>query len=369
MKVCLVEEEQSESEPEMSLDESDGDVRPMIVHAEESPVIVFRDEETVDTAKNVNSDDDDDDDELLEEIEQVPERNIKTHPLIPPKSCPRYFLERSGPKCFNCGQPGHQSRACPSARSLPCYLCARIGHQRHSCPEELCHNCGRPGHLSRECRAPRKRRAYGNGPGEECRRCGQVGHQASDCSLRWRQYVLVASSGDKTTSADIRHVCYNCAGLDHFGDECPYERKRRDWSAFHEPDPEFLRLAAIRPGTSDANERGRDYRSHGDRRDARDTRPSPNWQKMKSGENGKPSTASTSYSSRGRPREVTEANYYDHFDGSYCSKRREANPSGNEARCPSTLSSTATGGKHKSRSGYGPANSRPSSSSGRKDRR
>jgi hypothetical protein len=106
--------------------------------------------------------------------------------------------------------------------------------------------------------------------------------------------------------ASIYRVCYNCAGLDHFGDECPYERKRPDWTSFHEPNPEFLSLAILHPSSSSHSfrptlesvksiKRKSDDRGHS----SKHGNPSPNWKELRQ------STV------------VTEENYYKHFDGTY----------------------------------------------------
>lgn len=182
-----------------------------------------------------------------------------------------------------------------------------IGHQRFSCPEEICHNCGRPGHMSRDCRLPRKRRMTAR---DMCTRCGGPGHHSRECSLNWRRYALDKSFSSgrldprkiESMAASICRVCYNCAGLDHFGDECPYERKRPDWSIFHEPDAEYLGLATLRSSSSSKQQhissssnsssaRRSDSSKHGN--------PSQNWKELRQ------STI------------VTEDNYYKHFDGSY----------------------------------------------------
>lgn len=186
-----------------------------------------------------------------------------------------------------------------------------IGHQRSSCPEEICHNCGRPGHMSRECRHPRKRRMTTR---DICSRCSGPGHHSRECSLNWRKYAVDKKfSGGRHDSkkieaaaASIHRVCYNCAGLDHFGDECPYERKRPDWTSFHEPNAEFLGLAILRTPsfsqsckpTSDLSNSNK-RRSHDRGHSSKPGNPSPNWKELR------------------QSAIVTEENYYKHFDGSY----------------------------------------------------
>lgn len=265
------------------------------------------------------------------------------------QSCQRYFLENSGPKCFNCGLPGHMSRDCKAAPSLPCFLCGRIGHQRSDCPEDLCHNCGRPGHMRTECRQPRKRRLTSR---DLCNRCSLPGHYGTECSLRWRRYVFIKSieKSAREKLLPIKRCCYNCAGLDHLGDECPYTRKRPDWTIFHEPDSRFLRYTEIKEQQHDQSNGRRDEDNRSDRREekkpVRDNKPSPNWRRMRDGPNG--------------PVIITESNYYDHFDGSYKGKTL-----GNGQKKPQQPEQKSGGDTHRSRSGYGHS----SSSKGRKDKR
>lgn len=187
-----------------------------------------------------------------------------------------------------------------------------IGHQRSNCPEEICHNCGRPGHMSRDCRQPRKRRMTAR---DICSRCGGPGHHGRECSLNWRKYVLdkrfctgrLDPRKIEAAAATICRVCYNCAGLDHFGDECPYERKRPDWTIFHEPNAEFLDLATLRSSstqssrqpTSSSSNSNSHRRSDDRHQSSRHGNPSPNWKELR------------------QSAIVTEDNYYKHFDGSY----------------------------------------------------
>lgn len=47
--------------------------------------------------------------------------------------------------CYNCRQPGHESAACPSPRSVAakqCYSCGGVGHIQAECPSLRLQNSG-----------------------------------------------------------------------------------------------------------------------------------------------------------------------------------------------------------------------------------
>lgn len=159
----------------------------------------------------------------------------------------RYFIENSGPKCFNCGESGHVLRDCPATSTVPCNLCGQIGHSRFNCPQEVCYNCSRPGHQSKACPARRKRRVYDD---DLCNRCGQPGHLAKECSMAWRSYVFCrdlprSHSNFLEELRRLRKRCYNCASISHFGDDCP-NRRRPNYSVFHIPDFDYLDRVILR---------------------------------------------------------------------------------------------------------------------------
>ncbi|OBZ70292.1 Zinc finger protein GIS2 [Grifola frondosa] len=105
--------------------------------------------------------------------------------------------------CYNCRQPGHESSACPSPRTVAakqCYSCGGVGHIQADCPSlrlqggnQKCYNCGRFGHFARNCpnvaggtfasRAPPPGRALNTStlPPVKCYRCGGPNHMARDC--------------------------------------------------------------------------------------------------------------------------------------------------------------------------------------------
>lgn len=260
------------------------------------------------------------------------------------------------------------SRDCTAASTLPCFLCGRIGHQRYACPEDLCHNCQRPGHQSRLCKQPRKRRAAYN---ERCSKCSWTGHQARECPLHWRQYAFVADALKSRAKVEhalegVARVCYNCAGLEHWGDECPHQRKRIEWGAFNEPDLEFLRLAEVSSGRGRAerdphHDTGRDHpeasrdREQGRSHDPRDKRAvrevDPNWRRLQGSSSAKsahPPPAQSRQKQRmpydQRNTAVTEENYYRHFDGSYSGVSTRAPHKDHRAGDEAATSGTAAGG-------------------------
>lgn len=162
-------------------------------------------------------------------------------------STKRYFLENSGPTCFNCGGTGHVSRDCEQVSALPCNLCGLLGHSRFECPQEVCYNCHKPGHHSRDCTSGRRR--FHIGSHEVCNRCEQPGHLAKECSMSWRGYVLARALPHESAEfveelRGLRKRCYNCASLSHFGDDCP-SRRRPVYSTFHIPDLHYLRHVVL----------------------------------------------------------------------------------------------------------------------------
>jgi hypothetical protein len=159
----------------------------------------------------------------------------------------RYFIESSGPKCFNCGESGHILKDCPASSTVPCNLCGQVGHSRFNCPQEVCYNCSRPGHQSKACPSRRKRRVYDD---DLCNRCGQPGHLVRECSMAWRGYVFARDLPRSHASfinelRGLRKRCYNCASISHFGDDCP-NRRRPNYSVFHIPDYDYLDRVILR---------------------------------------------------------------------------------------------------------------------------
>ena len=55
--------------------------------------------------------------------------------------------------CYNCRQPGHESAACPSPRSVAgkqCYSCGGVGHIQAECPSLRLQNSGQKCYVSKQ---------------------------------------------------------------------------------------------------------------------------------------------------------------------------------------------------------------------------
>ncbi|XP_057782104.1 protein AIR2-like isoform X2 [Salvia miltiorrhiza] len=127
-----------------------------------------------------------------------------------------------GRDCFICKQQGHRAKDCPERykSSKICLKCGDLGHEMFSCrndycPDDLkeiqCYVCGTYGHLC--CKD------YGD-PGPKafsCYRCGLSGHTGLACSgfhSRW-------DTNDKAPDSS----CYKCGIVGHFARECTSSMK------------------------------------------------------------------------------------------------------------------------------------------------
>jgi len=150
--------------------------------------------------------------------------------------------------CYNCRQPGHESSACPSPRSVStkqCYTCGGVGHIHSECPNlkfqqqqgtfggQKCYNCGRFGHIARSClngltgaasRAPPPGRALNAStiPLIKCYRCGYPNHLARDCHAP-PGTLITDSTAPGATTANINKskTCYKCQMEGHIARDCP----------------------------------------------------------------------------------------------------------------------------------------------------
>ncbi|KAG1907245.1 uncharacterized protein F5891DRAFT_940689 [Suillus fuscotomentosus] len=142
--------------------------------------------------------------------------------------------------CYNCRQPGHESSACPSPRTVAakqCYSCGGVGHIQAECPNlrvqsgnQKCYNCGRFGHIARVCtsgatgvsgagtgvgfasRAPPPGRALNTStlPPVKCYRCGGPNHMARDCLA-----APGSTLADGTSGMTKSKTCYKCSQEGH----------------------------------------------------------------------------------------------------------------------------------------------------------
>ncbi|KAL1739010.1 hypothetical protein HDZ31DRAFT_50075 [Schizophyllum fasciatum] len=147
--------------------------------------------------------------------------------------------------CYNCRQPGHESSACPSPRTVAskqCYSCGGVGHIQAECPtlrlqqqgsNSKCYNCGRFGHFARNCpsaaaggfasRAPPPGRGLNTSalPPIKCYRCGGPNHMARDCLASGTTFETAPTG----PAMNRNKTCYKCQQEGHvcvtFFDDLP----------------------------------------------------------------------------------------------------------------------------------------------------
>ncbi|KZS91191.1 hypothetical protein SISNIDRAFT_475070 [Sistotremastrum niveocremeum HHB9708] len=110
--------------------------------------------------------------------------------------------------CYNCRQPGHESSACPSPRSVS---------------TKQCYSCGGVGHISADCPTVKLQQAsHGANGGQKCYSCGRFGHIARNCPTAAGgggggfSGQRPAPSGRGLNNATIPPIkCYRCGGLNH----------------------------------------------------------------------------------------------------------------------------------------------------------
>ncbi|KAM0714037.1 hypothetical protein Q7P37_011001 [Cladosporium fusiforme] len=148
-----------------------------------------------------------------------------------------------GRACYNCGDPSHQARDCPSKGTPTCYNCGNQGHLSRECTEpakeKTCYQCGETGHLSRECpTAPAggARGGFGGAAGgQECYKCGKVGHIARNCreggagfggGYGQQQYGGRGGFGGGFGGPQQGgQTCYSCGGFGHMSRDCTQGQK------------------------------------------------------------------------------------------------------------------------------------------------
>ncbi|EIM87809.1 uncharacterized protein STEHIDRAFT_24788, partial [Stereum hirsutum FP-91666 SS1] len=147
--------------------------------------------------------------------------------------------------CYNCRQPGHESSACPSPRTVSskqCYSCGGVGHIQAECPSlrvqggnQKCYNCGRFGHIARVCpggaglpgglggamgfatRAPPPGRGLNTSalPPVKCYRCGGPNHMARDCLAAAGTDGAAINGGGAGGGFTKSKTCYKCQQEGH----------------------------------------------------------------------------------------------------------------------------------------------------------
>ncbi|SJL02097.1 related to Zinc finger protein GIS2 [Armillaria ostoyae] len=134
--------------------------------------------------------------------------------------------------CYNCRQPGHESSACPSPRTVSakqCYSCGGVGHIQAECPSlriqqqgsnQKCYNCGRFGHIARAC--PNG----ANGMGGFASRAPPPGRALNTATLPpvkcYRDCLATPGSlGETASVANKNKTCYKCQQEGHIARDCP----------------------------------------------------------------------------------------------------------------------------------------------------
>lgn len=114
----------------------------------------------------------------------------------------RYWAKDISTKCFRCDEVGHIEAECPNKpKPKPCSFCAQTDHEMYRCPlKVVCFNCGIPGHPSRACNMPR-----GLPERRVCSICFQSGHPTTRCRI-----------GRPDARAIQAAICMSCGRPGHF---------------------------------------------------------------------------------------------------------------------------------------------------------
>jgi hypothetical protein len=104
-------------------------------------------------------------------------------------------LDRGVPKCNNCSNLGHITRACPDEKMAPVQ------------PVVTCFLCGEEGHRVRDCQQERKK------PGRACKICEETDHIAKVCSMITHLDISADTSQDCPNKP--AQACRICEANDH----------------------------------------------------------------------------------------------------------------------------------------------------------
>lgn len=124
--------------------------------------------------------------------------------------------------CMICSLEGHMEESCPSRVCRHCK--AQDIHFAAACPLVVkCRKCREPGHSEATCSSMLIRSAA---DGFFCDYCKKKGHPEDKCWRVWSTYVPEDIVEPKKI-ATLNVSCYYCGAADHFGDDCPLDRRRK----------------------------------------------------------------------------------------------------------------------------------------------
>jgi cellular nucleic acid-binding protein len=121
--------------------------------------------------------------------------------------------------CYNCRQPGHESAACPSPRSVSakqCYSCGGVGHIQADCPTLRIQSMNAGGVQNQKCYVSLSLISSEGNTNDVQQHCGRPGHISRFCPAATGG-PLSARIGPRAPpqgSAPVK--CFRCGGLNHY---------------------------------------------------------------------------------------------------------------------------------------------------------